>query len=165
MYCPARPKYKTTDRFGNLMELYEKNYVQLRLLIPDLKNGPVTPGTSSVDGCLPVHLVVTEQTRYTTTLHLTYRFNAESDTARVAPDFTIRVYHDARTAEVVSGLLHGDQNVQRKTRNLDASWRLNRFLYKWLSYLLRRGHRFALSDTAACWVDPPQYQGVSSTSG
>ncbi len=143
MYCPLRQKYKTTDRFGNLMELYEKNYMQLRLLIPDLKNGPLSPGISEVQGCLPVHLNVTEQSPYTSTLHLTYKFiDGRTNRAHMEPDFSIRVYHDARTAEVVSGLLHGEQHVQRQTRNLDYSWRLNRFLYKWLSYLLRRGHRF-----------------------
>ena len=152
MYCPIRQKYKTSDRFGNLMELYEKNYMQLRLLIPGLKHGPLSPGLSEVQGCLPVHLNVTEQSRYTSTLHLTYRFAEGSNNRdQLEPDFSIRVYHDARTAEVVSGLLHGQQHVQRTTRNLQNSWRLNRFLYKWLSYLLRRGHRFEVSQEGTSW--------------
>ncbi len=154
MYCPTRQKYKTSDRFGNLMELYEKNYMQLRLLIPGLKNGPLSPGISEVPGCLPVHLNITEQSRYTSTLHLTYRFTEGSNNRdRLEPDFSIRVYHDARTAEVVSGLLHGEQHVQRTTRNLENSWRLNRFLFKWLSYLLRRGHRFELSSEGTAWTE------------
>jgi uncharacterized protein YqiB (DUF1249 family) len=142
MHCPLRQKYKTSDRFGNLMELYEKNYMQLRLLIPELKRIPEMPVVSHVTGCLPVHFTLLEQTPYTSRLHLTYRFyDNREGRGYVAPDFEIRVYHDARTAEVVSGLLHGQQHVERKTRNLDDSWRLNRYLYKWLSYLLRRGHR------------------------
>lgn len=147
MYCQLRQKHRTSDRFGNLMELYEKNYMQLRLLIPELKHIPEVAAVSEVDGCLPVHFALLEQTRYTSRFHLTYRFvDARGERGILAPDFEIRVYHDARTAEVVSGLLHGQQHVERKTRNLDDSWRLNRYLYKWLGYLLRRGHKLQWTD-------------------
>ncbi len=30
----------------------------------------------------------------------------------------------------------------RRDYNLDAKWRINRFLQKWLGYCLRQGHRF-----------------------
>ena len=152
MYCPVRQNYKTTDRFGNLMELYEKNYMQLRLLIPALKNGPIKTSVSSVPNCLALYLQLTEQNPYTSTLRLTYRFISDDDKgssrASCEPDLYIRVYHDARSAEVLSGLLHGQQHVPRTTRGLDDSWKLNRFLYKWLRYLLFRGHRFDLSAEA-----------------
>ncbi|MEM7258799.1 MAG: DUF1249 domain-containing protein [Pseudomonadota bacterium] len=155
MHCQLRQKYKTSDRFGNLMELYEKNYMQLRLLIPELKRIPQMPVVSHVSGCLPVYFKLLEQTPYTSRLHLTYRFGDARDArAMVAPDFEIRVYHDARTAEVVSGLLHGQQHVERKTRNLDDSWRLNRYLYKWLAYLLRRGHRLQWEESANPVAEP-----------
>ena len=155
MHCPVQHKAKTTERFGNLMELYERNYVQLRLLIPDLKKGPVATSVSQIPGCMTLYLQLTEQSPYTSTLRLTYRFiETSSDEsgqkmgmrATSEPDLTIRVYHDARSAEVMSGLLHGQQHVPRKTRGLDGSWRLNRFLYKWLRYLLYRGHGFNLSE-------------------
>jgi len=157
MHCQVQQKAKTTERFGNLMELYERNYVQLRLLIPDLKKGPITTSVSRIQGCMTLYLQLTEQSPYTSTLRLTYRFiePASEETgqklaprATAEPDLTIRVYHDARSAEVMSGLLHGQQHVPRKTRGLDGSWRLNRFLYKWLRYLLYRGHGFRLSEQA-----------------
>jgi len=143
MYCPVQQKARTTGRFGNLMELYEQNYVQLRLLIPDLRSTDPTARISRVEGCLPVYMQLTEQTPYTSTLRLTYRFiekDTDSMRAIAEPDLMLRVYHDARTAEVISGLMHGQQHVQRKTRGLDNSWQLNRFLYKWLRYLRHRGH-------------------------
>ncbi len=155
MHCPDRPKYKTTDRFGNLMELYEKNYMQLRLLIPALKQGPATTAVSHVSGCLTLYMQMTEQNPYTSTLRLTYRFlNADGTGGRasVEPDLYIRVYHDARSAEVLSGLLHGQQHVLRTTRGLTDSWKLNRFLYKWLRYLLFRGHRFELCSETRNWI-------------
>jgi len=156
MHCPVQQKSKSTERFGNLMELYEHNYVQLRLLIPDLKRGPIATNISNVPGCLTLYLQLTEQSPYTSTLRLTYRFiepsaangkSGENNSLRATaePDLTIRVYHDARSAEVMSGLLHGQQHP-RKTRGLEGSWRLNRFLYKWLRYLLYRGHGFRLCD-------------------
>jgi len=89
---------------------------------------------------------LSEQTPYTSTLRLTYRFiESEGDTPRAIaePDLMLRVYHDARSAEVISGLIHGQQHVQRKTRGLDNSWQLNRFLYKWLRYLRHRGHNLS----------------------
>lgn len=156
MHCPVRQKHKTTDRFGNLMELYEKNYMQLRLLVPELKDGPITTAISVVPGCLTLYMQVTEQSPYTSTIRLTYRFvDNEGTTSRASfePDLTIRVYHDARSAEVLSGLLHGQQHVQRTTRSLDDSWKLNRFLFKWLRYLLFRGHRFSLCSEKNDWVD------------
>jgi len=142
------------------MELYEQNYVQLRLLVPDLKSSATTTRLSRVSGCLPLYLQVVEKSPYTTTLRLTYRFLLTTSSKSAAgeampatgklgrprsqlePDLLLRVYHDARTAEVVSGLIHGQQHVTRLTRGLDKSWKLNRFLYKWLRYLHLRGHQF-----------------------
>jgi len=143
MHCPVRPKHKTTDRFGNLMELYEQNYMLLRLLAPRLKHANVSTAISVMPGCLDLYLQLTEQSPYTSTLRMTYRFVDESESrASAEPDLYIRVYHDARSAEVMSGLLHGQRHTPRATRQLDNSWQLNRFLYKWLRYLLYRGHRF-----------------------
>ncbi len=133
------------------MELYEQNYLQLRLLIPDLKRAEISTDVSKVPGCLPLYMQVIEKSPYTTTLRLTYRFvsaNGRSSRASAEPDLMLRVYHDARTAEVVSGLIHGQQHVERKTRGLDNSWRLNRFLYKWLRYLHFRGHHFELPESS-----------------
>jgi len=155
MYCSVQQKRKVTDRrFGDLMELYEQNYVQLRLLVPDLKTSTTTTRLSRVPGCLPLYLQVVEKSPYTTTLRLTYRFLLPPETkpatgkaigrarSLLEPDLLLRVYHDARTAEVVSGLIHGQQHVTRLTRGLEKSWKLNRFLYKWLRYLQLRGHQF-----------------------
>ena len=169
MHCPVQHRTKSTERFGNLMELYERNYVQLRLLIPDLKQGPIATTVSNVPGCMTLYLQLTEQSPYTSTLRLTYRFLESSTTASegqkatlraiAEPDLTIRVYHDARSAEVMSGLLHGQQHP-RKTRGLDGSWRLNRFLYKWLRYLLYRGHGFKLCDQSSQWDDRAAITGA-----
>lgn len=130
---------------GDLMAIYECNYIRLRQLLPQL----ATMGeaaVSSVDGMLDLHVTVDERNRYTTTLTLTYRFEDEQG-CFPAPDIQVRIYHDARLAEVLRcGRLRGHRDASydsgRRDYTLDAKWRINRFLQKWLGYCLRQGHRF-----------------------
>lgn len=130
-----------TGRLSRLMELYERNYAQMRLLAPSLALMEGESHMSEVRSCLPLHLRILERSSYTTTINLSYFFQ-ESDGVRLAPDMTVRVYHDARVAESMSGLIHGRRHEQRRVRDLDVSWTLNRFLFKWLGYCRHRGHRF-----------------------
>ncbi len=128
------------------MELYELNYIQLRQLIPDL-DALQDHSVSMVKGALPLYLGIRERSKYTTTLHLTYLFDQEGDPV-AAPDVVIRMYHDAQVAEITSrGAGRGrhdaiyDRFHHRYT--LEARWRVNRFLHKWLGYCLRHGHAFS----------------------
>lgn len=141
MVVVERAKPKTSGRFASLMELYENNYMQLRLLVPQLRTLNEGLYISRVKGCLDLELSQIEQNRYTTTFNLTYRFSDRMRGAR-EPDLTIRIYHDARTCEVVTGLIRTARSDQRKSRNLDESWRRNRFLHKWVRYCIRQGHGF-----------------------
>jgi len=86
------------------MELYEKNYMLIRLLVPDLKSLQGSHYVSKPDGLLPLELSKIEHNRYTTTFKLTYLFSSASRHDR-EPDLVIRLYHDARTCEVMSGLI------------------------------------------------------------
>lgn len=129
--------------FAKLMELYETNYLLLRVLAPCLDElGLGETYRSSVPNCMPLYLSVLERCPYTTTLHLSYQFDG-STRERREPDLTLRLYRDARTAEVLSGLIHGERHIERKTRSLNNSWQINRFLYKWLRYCNFRGHKFS----------------------
>lgn len=125
------------------MELYEGNYVLVRLLVPDLRSlqADETIHVSAVEGCLDLELSCIKHEKYTTTFNLTYRFVSDDRNPR-EPDLTIRIYHDARTCEVMSGLLQGLRHGPLRKRDLDTGHQLNRFLYKWLSYCLRQGHSF-----------------------
>jgi len=158
---PGRPAFG--DRLSQLMELYEQNYSAVRLLIPGLARLHGEYHVSRVDGCLPLHLRIEERSRYTTTLNLSYRFSDGSH-AELAPDLSLRVYQDARLAEAMSGLIHGQHHVQRRVRDLHDGWRLNRFLYRWLRYCQRRGHRFGSHTacrtlTEADCLEPAQHIG------
>ena len=128
--------------FVSLMDLYENNFIRLRKLVPDLSNLP-DDCISQLPGCLSLYLHIVERTKFTTTLSLTYYF--DDKTQPVAEQaLTIRVYHDANQAEVLTGhLKHGRLRYDHtpvKTRKI--KWKLNRFLYKWLGYCLYLGHSF-----------------------
>lgn len=130
---------------ADLMSIYECNYIRLRQLIPDLE-ALGGAGLSCARGALDLHLQVRETSRYTTTLLLTYYF--EDDEGRFpAPDLEVRIYHDARLAEVMRcGRRRGRRDALYDRRHhhysLDEKWHINRFLQKWLGYCLRQGHRF-----------------------
>ena len=131
--------------FAGLMDLYERNYIGIRRLIPVMPKAH-TRQVSRIPGGLNLHLEVLERFRYTTELSLTYHFYKTTDVV-AEPDLHIRVYHDARLAEVMSAQLrHGpgfqiDDEGGHPTQ-LSTRWHINRFLYKWLSYCLHQGHRF-----------------------
>jgi uncharacterized protein len=132
--------------FVSLMSLYESNYIRLGWLIPNLRELEGA-SISNVDNDLPLHVHVDERSPYTTTLTLTYLFDG-ADGARVAdPDLQIRVYHDARLAEVQACARWHRHTVLESIRSdlaraLGDRWLRNVMLNKWLDYCVERGHRF-----------------------
>lgn len=127
--------------FAGLMDLYERNYISLRRLIPQMpQSGSVL--LSRASGGLDLHLEIVECFPYTTEVILTYQFSKQ-DQVLAEPNLHIRIYKDAQLAEVMSARLRNwpEFQVQSGTQ-LSARWHVNRFLYKWLNYCLYQGHRF-----------------------
>lgn len=129
--------------FAGLMALYESNYLRLVHLIPELER---------LDGCFrsrvagdcELHVDILERCRYTVTLSLTYKFETE-DGSVSDPDMTVRAYLDGQQAEAMSlSGHHRHQSLRRIAREhkaeLDARWRRNIVLNKWLDYLTDHGH-------------------------
>jgi uncharacterized protein len=143
--------------FVSLMSLYESNYIRLGWLIPNLSQIDGA-SVSNVERDCPLHLRVDERCPYTTTLTLTYLFE-DAEGGRIAdPDLQIRVYHDARLAEVQACARWHRHSVLESIRSdlaraLGDRWLRNVMLNKWLDYCVERGHRFApalaTSSTAA----------------
>jgi len=136
---PLRPR--TRERFVSLMDLYERNYMLLRLLAPNLRTMAEGDQVSEVAETVPLELAELRHERYTSTFRLTYRLSERYARGR-EPNLAIRLYHDARTCEVMSGLLPGEMLEVRRTRDLAEGHRLNAFLNRWLAYCLRQGHGF-----------------------
>jgi uncharacterized protein YqiB (DUF1249 family) len=129
---------------GDLMGLCEENYHALQRLAPDLRSlrGPFVSGDEDGPDLL---LEVRQQAPFTTIFRLTHLFSAPQDVGcwRLDPDAMLRAYHDAGQVEVLD-LRQTALPVFKHYRPpaLQAKWKANLFLAKWLSYCLTRGHRF-----------------------
>lgn len=154
LLCPSSPggplSHDPPGTFAALMDLYEHNYINMRRLLPVMP--PARVGyVSQVSGGLDLHLHVIERCRYTSELTLTYQFGQDDGATIAEPNLRIRVYHDARQAEVMAAQPrhHPTFTINALARHppegapLFTRWRYNRFLYKWLGYCLRQGHHFA----------------------
>ncbi|HPY40363.1 MAG TPA: DUF1249 domain-containing protein [Thiolinea sp.] len=143
---PALP-----NSFTGLMDLYETNYMQLKLLFGSIRDLP-DQQLSMLAGRLPVLLEVTERSAHTTTLFITYLFGSYTESVQeTRPDLAVRIYHDALQAEVISHRCRFDDRILQKhylplDNMLSCRWRMNRFLFKWISYLRRQGYAFQLQD-------------------
>lgn len=129
--------------FVGLMALYESNYLRLQQVIPELER---LDGyyRSCVAGDCDLHVEIIERSRYTVTLSLSYFFY-ESEQRIADPDMIVRAYLDGQLAEAMT-LSGGHRRTELRrlsrvhARELDARWRRNIVLSKWLEYLMDRGH-------------------------
>lgn len=123
------------------MRLYENNYAKLLPLLP----------YSDEIGDARVYLVcdekyrltIIESTRYTTVIAL--GLDDVSDVADyLIPKLTVRLYHDAKVAEVCSAQqisrfkpIYDYPNLRMHQKN--EKHQVNRFLGEWLTHCLRHG--------------------------
>ena len=133
--------------FADLMEMYEVNYIHLRLLCGDIRTLPDESISTLPSDGIPVLIKILERTRHTTILIITYLFDEEEK----RPDLKVQIYHDSRQADVISRHCRlTKKNIRAWEQNTDSvllcRWRLNRFLFKWAKYLHRQGHRFPQQD-------------------
>lgn len=143
---PALP-----NSFTGLMDLYETNYIQLKLLLGSMRTLPAQQ-LALVPERLPVLLEIRERSAHTTTLFMTYLFSSYTGVVQeTRPDLVVRIYHDALQAEVISHRCRFDDRILLNQHlpldnMLSCRWRMNRFLFKWISYLRRQGYVFQWQD-------------------
>lgn len=130
-------------KLNRLQNLQTEIYRQLQLLIPD-QVAHYDSFQSQVSGSPLLRMDILERHPYTHFLRLTYEFKKNED-KEIAPDAHIRIYNDARLAEVTS--FNPEQGFTRKAHPgyppqqlFLRCWRQNQALDKWLSYLLHQGH-------------------------
>lgn len=132
----------------NMMQVYEGNYRRLLCILPELREIRGTVVSSLHDR--PVLFIdVTEQCRYTSTLTIIHYLSL--DNRQVADMFMkVRVYHDARLAEVIAYQRHSrflpvyDYPNRRMYQPYEKR-QVNLFLREWLQFCLRHGCRFLSS--------------------
>lgn len=135
--------------FTGLMNLYEANYFMLRILVS--RFGEInTPMVSRMPGEKDLYLYLSERSKYTETIHLTYYF-IENGQRLPLPGLKIRLYHDTQQAEVIDWA--GDEcfggitpKMLKALPCVKAKWQVNFFLGKWLQFCVNRGHHFTCLD-------------------
>lgn len=149
----ARPACPPPD-LDVLQHECEANFSRLMQLAPGLRGLDRTRRSSP--GCAGnLKLEVLEQSRYTTALRLS-QAPAAGDAWSLALEMDIRVYYDARMAEVVK--YQGESRFRihypyaypnRRMVRRDEKQQLNLLLGEWLSMCLAQGHRFATHEALA----------------
>lgn len=144
--CPCCGKPR---RLAHLLDLYERNFLLVQRLIPEL-HLPFERAVSRSQSDLPLHLELIERDRYTVSFRLTYEFTDE-DGVRRQPDLWIRVYRDAAVAEALECSQRppwkaAEEGDPQAWQFLSAQWRRNLMLGKWLEYLLEHGHGFSMAE-------------------
>ena len=98
-------------------------------------------------------LCITERSPYTTTMVLSRTAMETSSTWLKMPTLTLRMYHDAKLAEVLAWEGHKRLRPRYEYPNQsmyqsDEKYQLNRFLGEWLTLCLEHGHSL---DTHFCF--------------
>jgi uncharacterized protein YqiB (DUF1249 family) len=138
-----KQRYKL-DLAGQMAEC-EANYARLMKLLPDMgrvdhcRFAVQQAAGPSTHFCISVK----ERCKYTTMLEVSQSSQVAAWAG--APDFSLRVYHDAQMAEVTA--FQGYQRLQpiypypnHQMLHVDEKSQLNTFLGEWLSYCLKYGH-------------------------
>ena len=131
------------------MAVCDANYIRLCKLMPEFKTGtsrtillPVVGAEAS--GEHKLDLLVLESFRYTTTLDLNLTVEEDKPVWFKTPRLTVRLYHDAETAEVISYQdKRGFKAVYREDEAPRFSWdeknQINVFLAEWLTLCMEGG--------------------------
>ena len=124
---------------AELMRVYETNYAKLNALLPVGHEVGDVRCYQAVN--MVYQLTVNEVTKYTTLIDI-----CQSDAMPVfpLPKMSVRLYHDARVAEVCAS---GDfSRVKAKSDypntqllQKDEKFQLNKFLGEWLTFCLKNG--------------------------
>lgn len=122
----------------------DANYLRLSKLLPELASRECWR-YQMPHGAL--ELFVRERSRYTTEVHLRAEAGVDERHWLAPPEITVRLYHDARMAEVVAvdgrGPI-GDKGVHStypnpRMQRADERQQANRFLGEWLGHCLANG--------------------------
>ena len=136
-----RDKRYSIDLPAHMAEC-DANYLRLMKLFPSLRDDDVSVfGVVVGDNPYQVHIEVQERGPYTTLIRLTQLPKAPWSTR---PALTVRLYHDARSAEVVEYQRGGHFRAvydypNRDMRLPDEKAQVNRFLGEFLSMCLTHG--------------------------
>ena len=154
-------KKYTIDLAGQMAEC-EANYARIMQLLPDMDTVDSRAfGVERASGQqLRCRIEITERCKYTTMLDICEQpLAGDLLSWSSTPRFSLRVYHDARMAEVIGFDRHHHFRASYDYPNnnmyqRDEKTQLNTFLGEWLSHCLEYGHV----------LDDPAQQSAYATS-
>ena len=152
---PLQQLKDSTRGFGELMALYDDNYIRFKQLVSQLDE--LEGESRSIKFAdITLHLQILQRSRYTTTVLLTYMLDLGNEEITRTPDLKIRLYHDAHQAEVMSCCRNDPDTFEWLEKSackstLQWRWRMNRFLHKWLNHCLKIGHGFPQENSGINW--------------
>ena len=130
---------------GSHMAECDANYHRLLRLFPDLRDSDSKGFSLHLPGFqADVVFAVKEKGPYTTVLHLKVDTDQTWMGMATMPEMSIRVYHDAKSAEVIEyqnqNRFHGKYDYpNNRMRQRDEKAQLNRFLGEFLNLCLEHG--------------------------
>lgn len=149
----AQPEYVTyKERYKVDLPLQmaecEANYARLTKLVARDAADEIRFMITRADQQWLHLLKITERSPYTTTLELSRTAVAYSSQWLAMPKLTLRMYHDAKLAEVLAWEGHKRLRPRYDYPNQamyqsDEKYQLNRFLGEWLNLCLQHGHDVA----------------------
>ncbi len=132
---------------STLMQLCETNYALMMRLFLHASTHTEKVGDQYaffISDALSYRIIIKEVTRYTTLVNIKQLSNAASYAEILAPTMMIRLYHDARMAEV-----NASQHIRyikprydypnERMRHPDEKQQTNEFLKEWLQLCLQQG--------------------------
>lgn len=140
----AKSRRYTVDLPAHMAEC-DANYHRLMRLFPNLRDiDEHCIGLPMLAMSAEVSFLVLEKGPYTTLLQLDVTSDEKWMQLATAPSMTVRVYHDAKSAEVVSyqtqNRFHGNYEYPNtRMRQRDEKVQINRFLGEFLTLCLEHG--------------------------
>lgn len=134
---------KYVPNLSSLQATCEHNYLHVLKLLPDVDTESLTYDFSAGTG-LSYRIEIIDSARYTSTIEIAQTSNHGPDYLK--PAMTVRLYHDARMAEVISSqnagaLAPSYSYPNSKMRMRNEKHMVNVFLSEWLVFCLNHRHQ------------------------
>lgn len=139
---------KYVPKLANMHQVCEVNYGRLLRLIPDCDTEDLQY-QFQVNTSLHYTIKIIECSRYTSTLEMSQKSQLGYEFLR--PVVTVRLYHDAKMAEVLSAQNIGSLKPSYQYPNIKMYQRnekemVNLFLAEWLQFCLTQNNQSNLSE-------------------
>jgi uncharacterized protein YqiB (DUF1249 family) len=150
----TRVRKKYIPDLKEFMALCASNYAKLSRLV-SMVELEVGQGFALEVDKQPNLLISLEQSSKHTA---TYRLLQDSEEVSLKRRYLVRMYHDAKVAEVLSGLNQGMlppvyPYPNNQMKQPDEKIQLNRFLSEWLNFCLEFGQSHSLDKTQLVFFD------------